>query len=104
MRVAVFNSKPYDETFLSTANQAHGHELVFFEPHLTHKTLVLAAGFPAVCAFVNDELDADFDLTNFKHVAMYNEKDQRVEMYLKSQVNQSVIISITDTLRISSVL
>ncbi len=59
MRVAVFNSKPYDETFLSTSNQAHGHELVFFEPHLTGRTLVLAAGFPAVCAFVNDELDAD---------------------------------------------
>ena len=42
---------------------------------------------------INDELDADFDLTNFKHVATYNEKDQRVEMYLKSLVNQSVIIS-----------
>ncbi len=46
-----------------------------------------------VLSRINDELDADFDLTNFKHVAMYNEKDQRVEMYLKSLVNQSVIIS-----------
>jgi dimethylhistidine N-methyltransferase len=46
-----------------------------------------------VLSRINDELDADFDLTNFKHVAMYNEKDQRIEMYLKSLVNQSVIIS-----------
>ena len=46
-----------------------------------------------VLSRINDELDADFDLTNFKHVTMYNEKHQRVEMYLKSLVNQSVIIS-----------
>ena len=42
---------------------------------------------------INDELDADFNLNNFRHVAKYNDKDQRIEMYLKSIVNQSVIIS-----------
>ena len=42
---------------------------------------------------INDELDADFDLNNFKHVAKYNKKDQRIEMYLKSTAEQSVIIS-----------
>ena len=46
-----------------------------------------------VLSRINDELDADFDLENFKHVAKYNEKDQRIEMYLQSLVNQSVIIS-----------
>ena len=46
-----------------------------------------------VLSRINDELDADFVLNNFKHVAKYNEKDQRVEMYLESLVNQSVIIS-----------
>jgi dimethylhistidine N-methyltransferase len=46
-----------------------------------------------VLSRINDELDADFVLNDFKHVAKYNEKDQRVEMYLKSLVNQSVIIS-----------
>ncbi len=46
-----------------------------------------------VLSRINDELDADFVLNNFKHLAKYNEKDQRVEMYLKSLVNQSVIIS-----------
>jgi dimethylhistidine N-methyltransferase len=46
-----------------------------------------------VLSRINDELDADFDLTNFQHHAIYNETKQRVEMYLKSLVNQSVIVS-----------
>ena len=46
-----------------------------------------------VLSRINDELDADFNLKNFTHHAIYNEKDQRIEMYLKSLVNQSVVIS-----------
>ena len=46
-----------------------------------------------VLSRINDELDADFNLKNFEHVAKYNTKNQRIEMYLKSTVNQSVIIS-----------
>ncbi|MCC3426118.1 MAG: 2-hydroxyacid dehydrogenase [Microcoleus sp. PH2017_01_SCD_O_A] len=57
MKVAVFSTKSYDRTFLTAAN-ADEHELVFFEPRLNLETSVLAAGFPAVCAFVNDSLDA----------------------------------------------
>jgi len=57
MKVAVFSTKPYDRSFLSAA--AGGHELVFFEPRLTPETTKLAAGFPAVCVFVNDQLDAN---------------------------------------------
>lgn len=46
-----------------------------------------------VLSRINDELDADFDLKNFSHHAIYNEKDQRIEMYLKSLTEQSVIVS-----------
>ena len=42
---------------------------------------------------INNELDADFNLNNFSHHSLYNESDQRIEMYLKSLVNQSVMIS-----------
>ena len=42
---------------------------------------------------INDELDADFDLENFVHHAIYNEGKQRIEMYLKSLVKQSIIVS-----------
>lgn len=46
-----------------------------------------------VLSRINNELDADFDLNNFSHHSIYNKEDQRIEMYLKSLVNQSVIIS-----------
>ncbi|MCA1990971.1 MAG: 2-hydroxyacid dehydrogenase [Coleofasciculus sp. S288] len=59
MKVAVFSTKAYDRQFLEAANSGHKHELVFFEPRLTRDTAVLASGFPAVCAFVNDQLDAE---------------------------------------------
>ena len=57
MRVAVFSTKPYDEEFLSRANQDR-HQLVFLEPRLTSDTAALADGMDAVCAFVNDDLGA----------------------------------------------
>jgi len=46
-----------------------------------------------VLSRINDELDADFNLNNFSHYSIYNKEDQRIEMFLKSLVNQSVIIS-----------
>lgn len=57
MKVAVFSTKPHDRRFLDAANRETGHELVYFEPRLVPETAPLAAGFPAVCAFVNDRLD-----------------------------------------------
>ena len=58
MKVAVFSNKPYDRKSLESANILHKHELIFFEPHLVEQTCSLAIGFPAVCVFVNDQLDA----------------------------------------------
>jgi D-lactate dehydrogenase len=58
MRVAVFSTKSYDQRFLSAAARER-HELVFFEARLNVVTAPLAEGFPAVCAFVNDQLDAE---------------------------------------------
>ena len=49
-----------------------------------------------VLSRINDELDADFNLDNFAHYVLYNEDEQRIEMYLKSLVEQSVIISKTN--------
>ena len=46
-----------------------------------------------VLSRINDELDGDFNLQNFKHSITYNEKYNRIEMYLKSLVNQSVVLS-----------
>lgn len=59
MRIAVFDTRNYDREALLRANEQVGHELTFFEPRLDRHTAVLAHGFPAVCCFVNDRLDAD---------------------------------------------
>lgn len=58
MKVAVFSTKPYDRRSLETANAGHGHELIFFEARLTISTAKLADGCGAICAFINDELNA----------------------------------------------
>ena len=58
MRIAVYSTKPFDRSTLSAHNEAHGHELTFYETRLTTNSANLAAGCEAVCAFVNDELDA----------------------------------------------
>ncbi len=58
MRIAVFDTHRYDREALERSNQDGGHDLVFFETRLTAATAGLAAGCAAVCAFVNDRLDA----------------------------------------------
>ncbi|MBA2664965.1 MAG: 2-hydroxyacid dehydrogenase [Bradymonadaceae bacterium] len=59
MRIAIFSTKQYDRQFLNDANAqgGHNHELVFLEARLGPETAPLAAGFEAVCAFVNDRLN-----------------------------------------------
>ena len=58
MRVAVFSAKAYDRRFLDAANASFGHALDYFDARLDAVTARLAAGYPAVCVFVNDRLDA----------------------------------------------
>ena len=45
-----------------------------------------------VLSRINDELGGNFNLENFEHHSVYHEKEQRIEMYLKSSQKQSVII------------
>lgn len=58
MKIAVFDTKQYDRVALDAANLVAQHELQYFEPRLNAATVELAAGFDAVCPFVNDRLDA----------------------------------------------
>jgi D-lactate dehydrogenase len=58
MHFAFFSAKPYDRRFFDTANQGRRHTLTYLEPRLTKETASLAHGCDAVCAFVNDQLDA----------------------------------------------
>lgn len=56
VKVAIFSAKKYDREFLRAANDS-SHEIHFFEPHLNEETVGLAAGFEAVCVFVNDQVN-----------------------------------------------
>lgn len=57
MNVAVFDTHGFDREAFEAANVQVGHDLHFVSARLTRETAVLAAGFEAVCAFVNDRLD-----------------------------------------------
>jgi D-lactate dehydrogenase len=57
MKVFVYSTRPYDREYLEAANRGV-HELHFHETQLESHTAVLARGFPVVCCFVDDELDA----------------------------------------------
>lgn len=68
MDIVVFSTKSFDRQFL-TAAAAGQHKLRFLEPRLTKDTAVLARGAGAVCAFVNDQVDADV-LAEFKSLGI----------------------------------
>lgn len=49
---------------------------------------VTAAFNRNLLARINRELDGDFDLSTFEHVALYNARERRIEMHLRSAENQ----------------
>src|SRR5699024_9292468 len=53
---------------------------------------VTAAFNRNVLAVINRELDADFDLDAFAHVARWNSTEQRIEMWLRARRAQHVVI------------
>ncbi|MEJ2738866.1 MAG: 2-hydroxyacid dehydrogenase [Dehalococcoidia bacterium] len=57
MKTLVYSTRPYDKEYLEMANR-HVHKFHFYETRLERRTAALAAGFPAICCFVDDELDA----------------------------------------------
>ena len=59
MRVAIYSTRPNDREFLTRANGARRHQLLFLEARLDATTVSAADGAQAVCVFVNDRLDAE---------------------------------------------
>jgi D-lactate dehydrogenase len=59
MDVAVFSSTPYERQYLDEANKAGQHKLRYIDVPLDMDTVGLAAGFGAVCVFVNDKANAE---------------------------------------------
>ena len=58
MKIAFFDTKPYDRPFFEKYAKEQGIEIKFFETKLTEDTAELAHGFYGVCVFVNDTVNA----------------------------------------------
>ncbi len=58
MKLAFFDCKSYDVPGFDKYLAQTGIEVKYFEPNLNIDTVSLAAGFDAVCVFVNDTVDA----------------------------------------------
>ena len=58
MKIAMFYAKDYEKPQFEAASAGFGHEITYFTAALEASTAPLAAGFDAVCIFVNDTCDA----------------------------------------------
>ena len=58
MKLAFFDTKSYDIPGFDRYGIPAGVQIKYFEPNLNRDTVTLAAGFDAVCVFVNDTVDA----------------------------------------------
>ena len=59
MKIAFFDTQPYDRPSFERYAAAAGMEIVFFEGKLCPDTAELARGCEAVCVFVNDDVNAE---------------------------------------------
>ena len=57
MKVAFFDTKPYDVPSFEKYGKQHGVEFKYYETKLNADTAELARGMDAVCVFVNDTVD-----------------------------------------------
>lgn len=54
--IGFFDTKPYDRLWFDKLNK--DYEITYFEERLNHHTAKFTDGFDAVCAFVNDNINA----------------------------------------------
>lgn len=58
MKIAFFDTHQFERNIFQKENEKFNHEIAFFESRLTEQTANAVAGYPCVCAFVNDRLDS----------------------------------------------
>lgn len=56
MKIAFYDTKPYDKIWFEPLAKEYGYTIKFFEHKLNPDTAVLSKGYDAVCIFVNDEV------------------------------------------------
>ncbi len=58
MKAVVFDTHKFEKPFFDALNEQHGHDLTFLDLRLTEQTAHLASGYPAVCVFAHDQVNA----------------------------------------------
>ncbi|MBE6765798.1 MAG: 2-hydroxyacid dehydrogenase [Ruminococcaceae bacterium] len=58
MKIAFFDTKPYDKPSFEKYGKDYGIKFKFFETKLNEDTVDLAQGYDGVCAFVNDTVNS----------------------------------------------
>lgn len=58
MKIAFFDTKPYDKPSFDRYGKEYGVKFKYFETKLNEDTVDLAQGYDGVCAFVNDTVNA----------------------------------------------
>ncbi len=58
MKIAFFDTKPYDKPSFQKYGEEHNIKFKFYETKLNEDTVDLAQGYDAVCVFVNDTVNA----------------------------------------------
>ena len=66
MKIAFYDTKPYDRIWFEPMSEQYGHKIKFFEDKLNENTAVLSNGCDAVCVFVNDTVNAEVVDTLYK--------------------------------------
>lgn len=59
MKIAFFDTKPYDKNSFNNSLESRNIEFKFFETKLNEDTVKLAKGYDAICVFVNDTVNAE---------------------------------------------
>lgn len=59
MKIAFYDTKPYDKVWFEPIAKEKGFEILFLEEKLNRNTAVFAKDCEAVCIFVNDNADED---------------------------------------------
>ena len=59
MKIAFYDTKPYDRTWFDKVNEAFGYTIKYHEYKLHDDTAPMADGYEVVCAFVNDDIDRE---------------------------------------------
>lgn len=59
MKIAFYDTKPYDKIWFETIIEEYCYEVKFFEHKLNEDTAILSKGYDVVCVFVNDTVNSE---------------------------------------------